>query len=99
MTVRFIAAEVKVTPTKATSVLRLELVTAVLGLRFARTELLEIPFENYTLYTFYDVPDKLPPFGLSDHDTVAVQPFAFGIVLNAYVSPVALNTTSPKLNI
>ena len=76
VTVRFIAAEVKVTPTKATSVPRLELVTAVLGLRFARTELLEIPFENYTLYTFYDVPDKLPPFGLSDHDTVAVQPLA-----------------------
>ena len=24
---------------------------------------------------------------------------AFGIVLTAYVSPVALNTTSPKLNI
>ena len=76
VTVRFIAAEVKVTPTKATSVPRLELVTAVLGLRFARTELLEIPFPNYTLYTFYDVPDKLPPFGLSDHDTVAGQPLA-----------------------
>ena len=76
VTVRLIAAEVKVTPTKATSVPRLELVTAVLGLRFARTELLEIPFESYTLYTFYDVPDKLPPFGLSDHDAVAVQPLA-----------------------
>ena len=76
MTVRFIAAEVKVAPTKATSVPRLELVTAVLGLRLARTELLEIPFENYTLYTLYDVPNKLPPFGLSDHDTVAVQPLA-----------------------
>ena len=76
VTVRFIAAEVKVTPTKATSVPRLELVTAVLGLRFARTELLEIPFENYTLYTFYDLPNKLPPFGLSDHVTVAVQPLA-----------------------
>ena len=71
MTVRFIAAEVKVAPTKATSVPRLELVTAVLVLRLERTELLEIPFENYTLYTFYDVPNKLPPFGLSDHDKVA----------------------------
>ena len=78
VTVRLIAAKVKVAPTKATSVPRLELVTAVLGLRLARTELLEIPFENYTytLYTFYDVPNKLPPFGLSDHDTVAVQPLA-----------------------
>lgn len=66
----------KVAPTKATSVPRLELVTAVLGLRLARTKLLEIHFENYTLYTFYDVPNKLPPFGLSDHDTVAVQPLA-----------------------
>ena len=62
--------------TKATSVPRLELVTAVLGLRLARTELLEIPFENYTLYAFYDVPNKLPPFDLSDHDTKAVQPLA-----------------------
>ena len=76
VTVRFIAARVKVVPTKATSVSRLELVTAVLGLRLAKTELLEIPFENYTLYTFYDVPNNLPPLGLSDHDTVAVQPLA-----------------------
>ena len=76
VTVRFIAAKVKVVPTKATSVSRLELVTVVLGLRLAKTELLEIPFENYTLYTFYDVPNKLPPLGLSDHDTVAVQPLA-----------------------
>ena len=68
---RFIAAKVKVAPTKATSVPRLELVTAVLVLRLERTELLEIPFENYTLYTFYDVPNKLPPFGLSDHDKLA----------------------------
>ena len=73
---RFIAAKVKVAPTKATSVPRLELVTAVLGLRLARTDLLEIPFVNYTLYTFYDVSNKLPPFGLSDHDTKAVQPLA-----------------------
>ena len=73
---QFIAAKVKVAPTKATSVPRLELVTAVLVLRLERTELLEIPFENYTLYTFYDVPNKLPPFGLSDHDTVAVQRLA-----------------------
>ena len=51
-------------------------VQTLLSLRLARTELLEIPFENYTLYTFYDVPDKLPPFGLSDHDAVAVQPLA-----------------------
>ena len=76
MTVRFIAAKVKVAPTKKTSVPRLELVTAVLGLRLARTELLEIPFENYSLYTFYNVPNKLPLFGLSDHDIVAVQPLA-----------------------
>ena len=76
MTVQFIAAKVNVAPTKATSVPRLELVTAVLGLRLARRELLEIPFENYALYTFYDVPNKLPPFGLSDHDTVAVQRLA-----------------------
>ena len=73
---RFIAAKVKVAPTKATSVRRLELVTGVLGLRLARTELLEIPFENYTLYTFYDALNKLAPFGLYDHDTVAVQPLA-----------------------
>ena len=52
VTVRFIATKVNVAPTKATSVPRLELVTAVLGLRLARTELLEIPFENYTLNTF-----------------------------------------------
>ena len=76
VTVQFIAAKVNVAPTKATSVPRLELVTAVLGLRLARRELLEIPFENYALYTFYDVPNKLPPFGLSDHDTVAVQRLA-----------------------
>ena len=48
----------------------------MLGLRLARTELLEIPFENYTLYTFYDMPSKLRPFDLSDHDTKAVQPLA-----------------------
>ena len=46
VTVRFIAAKVNVAPTKATSVPRLELVTAMLGLKLARTELLEIPFEN-----------------------------------------------------
>ena len=45
---RFIATKVNVAPTKATSVPRLELVKAVLGLSLARTELLEIPFENYT---------------------------------------------------
>ena len=61
---------------EVTSVPRLELVTAVLSLRLARAELLEIPFENYTLYTFYDASNKLPPFGLSYHDTVAVQPLA-----------------------
>ena len=36
VTVRFIAAKVKVTPTKAISVPRLELMAAVLGLRLAR---------------------------------------------------------------
>ena len=51
VTVRFIAAKVKVAPTKATSVPRSELVTAVLGLRLAGAELLEIPFENYTPFT------------------------------------------------
>ena len=76
MTVRFIAAKVKVAPTKATSVPRLELVTGVLGLSLAGTELLEISFENYTLDAFYDVPNKFSPFGLSDHDKVAVQPLA-----------------------
>ena len=34
----------------------------------ARTELLEIPVDNYTLYAFYDVPNTLPP--------LAVQPLA-----------------------
>ena len=48
----------------------------LLLLRLARTELLEIPVDYYTLYAFYDVPNTLPPFGLSDHDTVAVQPLA-----------------------
>ena len=52
VTVRSIATKVNVAPTKATSVPRLELVTAMLGLKLARTELLEIPFKNYTLYTF-----------------------------------------------
>ena len=51
VTVRFIAAKVKVAPTKATSVPRLELVTGVLGLSLARTEQLEISFENYTPFT------------------------------------------------
>ena len=35
---------------------------------------LDLVFTN--LSTFYDVPKKLPPFGLSDHDTVEVQPLA-----------------------
>ena len=60
--VRFIAAKMKVAPTKATTVPTLELVTAVLGLRLARTELLEIPFQNYILHTFYDVPNKFASF-------------------------------------
>lgn len=35
---------------------------------------LDLVFTN--LSAFYDVPKKLPPFGLSDHDTVEVQPLA-----------------------
>ena len=35
---------------------------------------LDLIFTN--LSPFYDVPNKLPHFGLSDHDTVSVQPLA-----------------------
>lgn len=35
---------------------------------------LDLVFTN--LSAFYDVPKKLPPFGLSDHYTVEVQPLA-----------------------
>ena len=35
---------------------------------------LDLVFTN--LSAFYDVPKKLPPFGLSNHDTVEVQPLA-----------------------
>ena len=53
VTVRFIAAKVKVARTKVTSVPRLELMAAVLGLRLTRkvSALLQIPFENCTLWT------------------------------------------------
>ena len=33
-------------------------------------------YRDSNLSAFYDVPKKLPPFGLSDHDTVEVQPLA-----------------------
>ena len=50
---RFIEVKVKISPTKATSIPRLELMAAVLGLRLSRkvSELLEVPFENCTLWT------------------------------------------------
>jgi len=51
ITVKFVAAKVKVAPTKATTIPRLLFMAAVLGLGLSRkvAELSQIPFENFTL--------------------------------------------------
>ena len=50
---QFVAAKAKVALTKATTIPKLEFMAAVLGLRLLRkvAELLQIPFENCTLWT------------------------------------------------